>query len=461
MRLTKELDFPAGTLARAVAVSLVTAAALYWVLQVATLELLVKAYSEASFKRFFCESRPAYDTTLCESADSLNVHQVRDLLVAAELADKQWFKTERADKGDHLTDLAGMLEELEFDTAMGFVIQLAGKQCNSGQTTDDTKPMPGDLQIQLRNDLARAFSDAVDGSIVTGRCAKAREFLANRIARAPGETEYSRWSPWAGLRLSNRKCLSDALIVGALLERTKAIKFADASGATMTNQPSPGFRPECFETPNSTGLDNSDIERHRLFTSLIEYVTGQLHLDPKVRQAQKAVTVVRGPEQFFILTTFLLTAGLAASRWIAFRRRYKLARSDFADEGTAEFRNMILDVVAGGDRGERARHGLSRGRVVMHWGLATMPALGFVGTVRGILEAMTKAGDIVWATEKAERAEAITLMSTELGLAFSTTFAALVFGIVAGLIVMLGGREEERMISIVEAKGLGDDAAGR
>lgn len=72
---------------------------------------------------------------------------------------------------------------------------------------------------------------------------------------------------------------------------------------------------------------------------------------------------------------------------------------------------------------------LYNSRWIVRWTAITIPAIGFVGTVRGILQSLSQADVIVWASNQSERAAAIGEISGELGLAFATTLIALVIGI--------------------------------
>lgn len=64
-----------------------------------------------------------------------------------------------------------------------------------------------------------------------------------------------------------------------------------------------------------------------------------------------------------------------------------------------------------------------------------LPALGFVGTILGILFALRGADGIVSATSQAERVAAMAAVTAPLAFAFSHTFIALVFGLITGFIV--------------------------
>ncbi|MCO6414631.1 MotA/TolQ/ExbB proton channel family protein [Siccirubricoccus sp. KC 17139] len=64
-----------------------------------------------------------------------------------------------------------------------------------------------------------------------------------------------------------------------------------------------------------------------------------------------------------------------------------------------------------------------------------LPALGFIGTVLGILYGLSGADSIVRAAGQEERAAAMSVVTGPLGLAFSTTFFALAAGLVTGFLI--------------------------
>ena len=75
-----------------------------------------------------------------------------------------------------------------------------------------------------------------------------------------------------------------------------------------------------------------------------------------------------------------------------------------------------------------------RSRWVINWAAVTLPAVGFIGTVRGMLLALGNADNIVRATTSASQAAAITDVASNLSLAFTTTLVALLLGLVITLL---------------------------
>jgi hypothetical protein len=73
-------------------------------------------------------------------------------------------------------------------------------------------------------------------------------------------------------------------------------------------------------------------------------------------------------------------------------------------------------------------------RWAIEWLAKSLPALGFLGTVMGISFALTNADLLVRAGSQASRASAMLQVSGVLGVAFTTTFIALILGLITSLI---------------------------
>ncbi|MDJ0933357.1 hypothetical protein [Breoghania sp.] len=85
-----------------------------------------------------------------------------------------------------------------------------------------------------------------------------------------------------------------------------------------------------------------------------------------------------------------------------------------------------------------------------HWPVriatAVPPAIGFVGTVRGIMLSLSGADEIVWAETVNERSTAISALSADLGLAFATMLIALLAGIVLTILTAVEMALGERLL---------------
>ncbi|MEM8970797.1 MAG: hypothetical protein AAGD43_01870 [Pseudomonadota bacterium] len=91
-------------------------------------------------------------------------------------------------------------------------------------------------------------------------------------------------------------------------------------------------------------------------------------------------------------------------------------------------------------------------RVVM----AILPAIGFIGTVRGIKDSLIGADALVFAATNNERAAAIGALAGDLGLAFATTFIALLMTLVLTILLAI----ESRFIDLIGLRRMKRSALG-
>lgn len=450
---------------RAVAVCLVALASfivallIYTSVQKVMQQRLVKAYQKATFEDAFCDDHAAFHRPLCRESVGMSWQQIYTLLVEARVIDQAEIEDCAKLEGQYHQDdtpLHKLLETLrrrkkeedkitpecstrtkvktkkskqgqdqanhgnegsiKAQTALYLIMELAQKQGLPESTTS------GSFQEDILGYLPYALADTLGGGDLMGseRCVKALENLED-VDKEDFPVKPSGW------RFSTEKCLSDAQILGHLLYKYRAI--GGDEGAI------PGY--------NVTKTNVMDeLEGFEAFNRVQGYILGRLHQDNQVRKSQKLVNLVRGPEHVAILTLAILLSVLVALRWIEVEHRYAQARRTQGHE----FAHLAMRIAIGGDAAERDHEALSRGRALVQWGLATIPAMGFIGTVRGILNALTKAGEIVWAADRLERADAIGTLAGELGLAFSTTFFALLAGVAVGLLVTVARVREGRCL---------------
>ena len=503
----RALEIPAAFTALLFLLSLVVAFAIYYEVQRVTQERLAQAYMGARFVTEFCDDRVAFYRELCEknahSGRGMSWQQIHSLLTEAKVLDLagvgevktphdlEKIYDDSENNAPVLFPLGDLLRELrpaetqddrntEPETSLAFIYRLAQKQGLSGitveaeaQTSADERIKdptaltlaqapaggPSDIEIsadadqerakRFQRDLAYALSDTFGGFLpgdigihgdarpggepeTGGRCDRAREQLA-RIGEAPEPPAIS------GLRFSTARCLSDSSILSELARLHSAI--SPSIGVPVSGKAEPGYRLDGY------GQDEKYQEyaflRMEAFTGLMQYALGLTHATREVRSAQKIANLVRGPEHIGILALGLFALSLLAVRCGALLARLARYRRQGRKGPMAE---LVENLAAGGHRAERQLDALARGRTLVRWSIATAPALGFIGTVRGILEALARAGDVVWAADRLERADAIGQLAGELGLAFSTTFFALLVGVVLGLFSALSRSHEERRI---------------
>lgn len=89
-------------------------------------------------------------------------------------------------------------------------------------------------------------------------------------------------------------------------------------------------------------------------------------------------------------------------------------------------------------------------RWIIRWIARALPAIGFIGTVRGISAALSASDSIVRAQTTAEQAAAITAVAGTLGIAFTTTLIALMFGLITSYFDDLQSVQEGDFVRDVE-----------
>ena len=83
-----------------------------------------------------------------------------------------------------------------------------------------------------------------------------------------------------------------------------------------------------------------------------------------------------------------------------------------------------------------------------------IPTCGFLGTILGIIGAMEAAALIVKATNSLEQAQAIRTVTSNLGMAFDTTFVALVCVIPLSFLLAITRKTEADLLENLESKGI-------
>ena len=474
------------------ALSLAGAVTVYTWVQTLTQEHLIDAYLAAEFHEPFCDEHVALPGELCGRRPKMSWQQMYTLLVAARIVDPS-----EVEDGTML--VSRLARDGAHDPLFDLMRTLGGKSIVAGEAANDAngaRPPPhvaedyacapndpeckktvgsgteqvrpglafirhlAQAQCQAKHPgvssdktrsievvLAWALADALGGGDFTehGRCANARQELDELmiLMTKPRVEVPTLPVSLSGWRFSTARCLSDGLILGHLIDLHGAVGFKESHSV--------GY--------NITGcrkrLDPAiAVARFESFTKLMQYVLGRVHADPSVRRAQKRANFLRGPEHVAILAVAFFVTGLIGLRGIAVERRFRrAARGDASGES---LRRTARVLAVGREGADREHENLARGRVFIQWGIATIPAFGFIGTVRGILEALSKTGDVVWAANRLERASAIGELAGELGLAFSTTLMALLMGVAVGLLFTVTrvreGRWFDRLADWAEEK---------
>ena len=497
-------------------VSLCVAALVYWSAQSKMQDDLVTAYRKADVVSAFCDNHVAFDREACGKTDKMSWSQVHALLVESGVINMSEFET-AFELDEAMTkfeprqgETAGIASEDEFgweyyelvealrqtggvESALQIIYRLSGEQCVSRQTGIT----PEDRAKQFTDDLAFLLADAVGGPellISSRRCERARKRLILLGSRedhssAPEKPSTIR-DPGQGLsgfRFSTARCVSDKQILTALGIKSTAVLSSSVEFAQVREQDGEQLTvavPIGYDLSNrctdAGELETGEVhegdpdlsisttlkqKRHEAFTEVQQYLLGLTHALPDVREAKKWANAVRGPEHIGILSLGLFVVFTLAIRMVVMRVGVRRVRNGKKSGClTEQWRELARDLARGGDAADRRVDAVVRGRTLVRWAVATVPAIGFIGTVRGILNALAQAGDVVWAGDRLGRADAIGQLAGELGLAFSTTLFALVVGVLLGLLMALArgheGRVLDALVDAVDTFSLGMDENG-
>ena len=451
-RFRTRMEMRGGAIVGVLLASFAAGIGLYVLVQILAQWNLIDAYVEARFVEGFCRDRIAFAPSACEASDTLSDQQIHALLITGKviepdaLADtdelSRWTPTH-----EHY-DLVEALRHRRVDagdepeTSLHLLDRLSRKQCLAAETTPpgDVEGSPGnpagDATRAAARSLAYALSEAIGGpdGPFFNRCEEARKELAGLDGK--------KVPALSGWRFTTSQCLSDTEVLTRLAVRNGSAlipeeekAFTEGAGYDLTTK--------CQEQgrePLEPALAHARLEG---FARVQQYVLGTTHTLPEVQRAQKLANLVRGPEHVGIVSLAIFALALLFLRDRVFAR------------GTAPaLHELARDLDTGDSRADRARAAVERAKTPVRWSIMTVPAIGFIGTVRGILEALSRAGDVVWASDRLERADAIGQLAGELGLAFSTTFFALVVSIaLTAANSMQGTREERRLESLGDETG--------
>jgi len=99
---------------------------------------------------------------------------------------------------------------------------------------------------------------------------------------------------------------------------------------------------------------------------------------------------------------------------------------------------------------DRLREREDSTRWSLRWSSRALPALGFIGTVLGISQGLSASDTIVRAQTQAGQAAALSEVAGTLGMAFTTTLLALIFGLITSLLDEYQQQRELDLINDIE-----------
>lgn len=260
-----------------------------------------------------------------------------------------------------------------------------------------------------------------------------------------------------GFRLSSRTCIGTPNVLLLLSEASAAVASPDTKNDT-TNFAELGYLHEtegskCLANMQGTTTDKSFepeefLKAQHNITSFSEFLLARVFETNDVKNALTQLQMWRGPEHIGIITLSVFVLLIVFSRsLVLITRTYNPE-----ERGTPLWRDtkfLGARLNSGGTDAWVAQRELDEGRRYQRWALASIPAIGFIGTVRGILNALPEARDVVFASTTLGRADTIGTLAGELGLAFSTTLFALVASLVLSFVLLISSRAEAAILRVV------------
>jgi biopolymer transport protein ExbB/TolQ/cell division protein ZapA (FtsZ GTPase activity inhibitor) len=211
----------------------------------------------------------------------------------------------------------------------------------------------------------------------------------------------------------------------------------------------------------------SKTENKDLTDRLLEETLARTHSIPQVKAARFVVALIQGAEQLGMLILGVWLACLLVVRCrnmfvlVEMKEWKKIVKSNLVAKAD-DAKDFVISLFALEPEGsekvhedvetrfERIRRVNFEGRWLMRWIAQALPAVGFIGTVRGISAGLGSADAIVRAENVIGQAAAINQVAGSLGVAFTTTLIALVFGLALGILERLEASFENGVLSRLE-----------
>ncbi len=239
-------------------------------------------------------------------------------------------------------------------------------------------------------------------------------------------------------RLSLPRSVTDSEVVSMLLamggsydEQLNGYKVANRSSCS-----------HLASLENATERDYFNAFRN--FEQLAMYLGGLIKINTTVRTARNAQTIVTGPEQLIIMVLGVYGLLLGLTRLLLVNCTVVSGINYLYPSPLHVTPQMVSE--AKFEERDQAFDKLASAKWPMRLVMTLLPAIGFVGTVRGIMNSLSGADQIIWAANANERSAAISALSGDLGLAFATTMLALIFGVGLSIISAQEGRTSERIL---------------
>jgi hypothetical protein len=168
--------------------------------------------------------------------------------------------------------------------------------------------------------------------------------------------------------------------------------------------------PIAFESDNNsdTTESNSEIDPYEDYRQVKDFhqrLLLALNDMPEVLSAKNWVFYVEGPEQLIMIILFFIGLFHLIQRYLIFKR-------DKISHSAKTITN----------------------RRWLRWITVSMPLFGFIGTKRGLSEALSQSDRIIRAGNEINQSMALSEITYSLGIAFTTTLVALVLSLILSLL---------------------------
>ena len=422
---------------------------LYGAIQIGLQRQMFKAVRSVDVLESFCDEDPALADSCMRSVkndEGAGVRRLSDPTIWHLLREAQLIDTEVVawpgaldDAPDPVRAISAFLEAPERVGERGVELLMeAAEICGGGRLIsangDDVDAIWTAMIVRLiaatGKEAAQVAAGKMDVTKYLDKLLKSNDLSADFRVRDA-----------ALLRFTVPPRLSDARLVSALVGYSGGFRF-DPLGQGMS------IKGDCKEPAGNSSPSFDEEELYGVALGRIGlalWVAGQVRSDNAVATVAARAALFTGPEQFGIMAVFIFGFGLAGSRLLCLSQNYRKCRltaGPAKDYDVDPALNRMQTAPA--TQLEHWRTVLIQRVTSPRWPLPTaavlLPALGFVGTVRGIKTSLARAEVLVFANTLNERADAIGALAGDLGHAFGTTLLALLGSLVLTILLAIEGR---------------------
>ncbi|MTH95882.1 MotA/TolQ/ExbB proton channel family protein [Roseibium sp. RKSG952] len=435
------LAFNALTVLSTVVLAAFAGPIIYWNIQAYSQAHMVEAIRSADVVAEFCASQPGLQNDACRRGQrgTPSDQLLWSILNAAGLINPRDIPTpvEFSNPNELPPEIAAIKAYLatalqEQKTGIDLLVdatQICSSDGPNKHNADVAAYMLGNVYPETKKIGSRVFTFS-DANLLS----KGTENEKKTFINAPATT-------W---RIAIARGISDAEIVSALLQLSDSLSPNDFDPSRPNGKLVPSYRFDTSCDDQHAGQLTENDERYKYMdarTNFGMFVAGRIRTAEAVKNARSSMTLWTGPEQLVLLTLFAYGLFVGLLRifflWHALNNgqdipgdKSKDDPPNFSPKSTETWEHQKSQVIKK----------LNSARWTLKIAAILLPAVGFIGTVRGIMKSLSGADQIIQATTVNERLSAISALSGDLGLAFATTFIALLGGFVLTIVIAVDGR---------------------